>query len=238
MGHLSTALALLSLGLLACGSARAEPTVLRGEASVVDGDTLKIHGTRIRMFGIDAPESAQTCLDATGGEYRCGQKASVALSEQIGGRPVTCTGDENDRYGRLIAVCAVDDVDLCQWMVEQGHALAFRRYSKDYIGAEDRAREAKAGVWAGVFIEPWDWRRDKRPPGERETGAHESDKATAPGDCAIKGNISSKGVRIYHLPTHAGYAQTRINQDKGERWFCTEAEAKAAGWRGRKKAGK
>jgi hypothetical protein len=186
------------------------------------------------MFGIDAPESSQTCLDAVGVEYPCGHAASKALTDKIGDRSVTCTGDENDRYGRLIAVCTVGEVELCQWMVERGHALAFRKYSKNYVETEDRAREAKVGMWSGVFIEPWDWRRNKRPPTERDVEVPQPEERVPPGDCAIKGNISSKGTRIYHLPTDAGYPQTRINLDKGERWFCTEAEAKAAGWRGRR----
>ena len=142
--------------------ANAEPAPLQGVASVIDGDTLDIHDTRIRLFGIDAPERRQTCLDEAGALWRCGQAAAVALAEQIGRTAVTCATRDIDRYGRIVAVCHADGTDLNGWMVSQGHARAWARYSLDYVSEENAARILRRGLWAGGFVNPWDWRRGWR----------------------------------------------------------------------------
>jgi endonuclease YncB( thermonuclease family) len=134
---------------------------LTGQASVIDGDTLEIHGRRVRMAGIDAPESRQTCADASGKPYRCGQVAAFALADKIGQTVVTCEGKQQDRYKRLIAVCFSAGADLNAWMVQYGHAVAYRRYSKAYVHQEDVARQAKVGLWAGAFEMPWEWRHKR-----------------------------------------------------------------------------
>jgi endonuclease YncB( thermonuclease family) len=191
-----------------------------GRTSVIDGDTIEIHGQRIRLFGIDAPESAQLCL--TGDKrWRCGQQAALALDDKIAGRPVECAEKDRDQYGRIVAVCRAGDQDLNGWLVTEGWALAYRQFSTDYVDEEEAARAAGKGIWRGTFVPPWDWRRGKRL----------EPTASKPGDCRIKGNVSSKGERIYHVPGGRFYEQTQIDTDKGERWFCSEAEAKAAGWR-------
>lgn len=203
-----------------------------GRASVIDGDTLEIRGTRIRFHAADAFESAQTCQDADGKAYRCGQQAALALSDKIGSSTVTCQQTDIDRYQRIVAQCSANGVDLNGWLVQQGHALAYRQYGTDYVPQEDEARKAKRGVWAGSFTPPWDWRR-----GERGTAAAEptapatSRPSAASGDCKIKGNISAKGEKIYHLPSSRSYDRTVLNEAAGERWFCSESEAIAAGWR-------
>jgi endonuclease YncB( thermonuclease family) len=194
-----------------------------GPARVIDGDTLKIHGAKIRLHGIDAPESAQVCK-AEGKSYRCGTSATLALARRIAGKPVSCDQRDKDRYGRIVAVCKAGGEDLNGWLVAQGLALAYRHYSKDYVRQEEAAREAKRGLWRGEFVKPWQWRKGKRMAGER-TGD------VTPGACRIKGNISRRGTKIYHLPSGRYYRATKINEDRGERWFCSEAEAKAAGWR-------
>jgi endonuclease YncB( thermonuclease family) len=192
-------------------------------AKVIDGDTIKIRGAKIRLHGIDAPESAQFCK-AKEKTYRCGTSATLALARRIVGKSVSCDERDRDRYGRIVAVCHAGGEDLNAWLVSEGLALAYRRYSTDYIDQEQAAREAKRGLWRGEFVKPWQWRKGKRMAGEKAADA-------APGTCRIKGNINRNGKRIYHLPSGRYYAATKINEGKGERWFCSESEAKNSGWR-------
>jgi hypothetical protein len=123
-------------------------------------------------------------------------------------------------------------------MVRAGFALAYRRYSNDYVDEENEARNAKRGLWAGEFTKPWDYRRETR----EETPQLQAAPRSAPGGgssgtqppnsrCAIKGNINQRGDHIYHLPGSDSYDITVIDERSGERWFCSEAEARAAGWR-------
>jgi endonuclease YncB( thermonuclease family) len=135
---------------------------LTGVASVIDGDTLEIRGQRIRLHGIDAPESRQLCETAAGQRWRCGQQAAFALADRIGRRQVSCAVRDTDRWGRVIAVCTQDGVDLNGWLVRGGWAVAYRRYSRDYIPAETDARSARRNIWSGRFDMPWDWRRAQR----------------------------------------------------------------------------
>ncbi|MCV2890671.1 thermonuclease family protein [Ruegeria aquimaris] len=201
-----------------------EPGEVDGRASVIDGDTIEIRGIRIRLHGIDAPESGQSCHDAQDRIWRCGQKSALALADQIGRSVASCLVSDTDRYGRLIATCAADGRDLNAWMVAQGWAVAYRKYSHDYVAQERAAREAGLGIWQGRFTRPDLWRK-----GQRTSPA--APVRSDPAECAIKGNINSKGQRIYHLPGTEWYDRTRINETKGERWFCSEAEARKAGWR-------
>jgi len=134
---------------------------IAGRASVIDGDTIEIRGQRIRLWGIDAPESRQTC-ERNGQAWRCGQTASFALADKIGARPVTCKQRDKDRYRRIVAVCFLQSEDLNGWMVRQGIALDYRQYSKGrYRAEESEARTNKRGVWGSKFMKPWEWRRKK-----------------------------------------------------------------------------
>ena len=216
--------ALVALAM-AVASTSAKADVV-GPARVVDGDTLEIAGTKIRMHGIDAPESKQTC-QANGKTYRCGQKSTVALRELIGSDDVRCEGTDQDRYGRVIAVCFVGQTNLNASLVSQGWALAYRRYSNAFVGEEAEAKSNNRGLWAGSFIAPWDWRKGARFTATDRTTSTDQ----APDGCVIKGNVSRDGSKIFHVPGGRHYEQTRIDESKGERWFCTEAEANVAGWR-------
>jgi len=139
--------------------AAAEPLV--GAASIIDGDTIEIRGARIRLNGIDAPESAQLCRDVIGKQYRCGQKAALALADFLDAhQPVSCVEVDRDRFRRMVAVCIAGGIDIGEWMVRQGHALDWRRYSAGfYSHAQREAMSAKRGVWAGSFSAPWKWRK-------------------------------------------------------------------------------
>lgn len=129
-----------------------------GIASVIDGDTIEIHGRRIRFDGIDAPESSQVCVRA-GAKERCGQTAAIFLSDMIGRQTVRCEPHDIDRYGRDISTCWLGGVNLNEAMVAAGQAVAYRRYSAAYVEVEDAARADGAGVWGTEFEMPWDYRR-------------------------------------------------------------------------------
>lgn len=161
MKSLVVSIAVLT-GLLAAvaGAEIAQP--VQGTAIVIDGDTIEIHGERIRFDAIDAPESRQQCLNADGTSYPCGRRSAFALSDMIGRGLVSCEPKGHDRYRRTIAVCFKGETNLSAWMVSEGWAVAFRKYGIDYIPQEDEARLARRGIWAGSFEMPWDWRARTR----------------------------------------------------------------------------
>jgi endonuclease YncB( thermonuclease family) len=136
---------------------------LIGQASVIDGDTLEIHGARIRVFGIDAPESDQLCRNEESDLYRYGQRASNALFEFIDHRPVECIEVDRDRYNRAVAVCTVGGTDIADWLVSNGLALDWSRYSKNGYAAPQMAAERQnRGMWTGSFKELWPYRACRR----------------------------------------------------------------------------
>lgn len=190
-----------------------------GRARAVDGDTLEVAGQKVRLFGIDAPELDQLC-DRGGKPWACGDAARKALAGIVGRQRLACEVRDIDRYGRNVATCLAGDDDVAALMVRQGMAIAYRRYSGRYVNAEAAARADGIGLWTSTYIQPEAYREQSRA----------ADPQSA-GDCLIKGNIGRSGKRIYHLPGQADYAATRINEGAGERWFCTEAEARAAGFR-------
>lgn len=137
-------------------------TDLAGRASVIDADTIEIHGQRIRLHGVDAPEKGQECFLPDGSPWRCGQKGALALADFIGGSAVSCQPVGTDRYGRIVANCHVRGRDIEEWLVNEGWAMAYRRYSSNYIGVEQAAKNARRGIWAGTVQPPWEWRSEKR----------------------------------------------------------------------------
>lgn len=152
-----TLLTLLSLAV-------AQPSLV-GRASVVDGDTLEIQGVRVRLWGVDAVESSQTCLDAAGRVWPCGRRAAFALADFLGARTVACTRKDTDRYGRMVAVCRVGETEINRWLVEQGWALAYVQYGgRVYLPAQSQAQASQRGIWQGRFIPPWEYRKNPANP--------------------------------------------------------------------------
>jgi endonuclease YncB( thermonuclease family) len=227
-----------------------DPVLIGIVTKVTDGDTIVVELISgpiiIRLDSIDAPERDQPW----------GSQSSDALAERIEGQPVSVEIVSQDRYERLVGIVYLNEVHINAWLVEQGHAWAYRQYLSDpnYCELEGEARSAKRGVWSlplELVTSPWDWRHFRR--GQigqvtdysNETIAEcisaigrttlsdtfrsgvESQRSE---ECRIKGNISNSG-RIYHVPGSRSYDTTRIDPSRDERWFCSEEEATAAGWR-------
>ncbi|MPZ38263.1 MAG: thermonuclease family protein [Rhizobiales bacterium] len=141
-------------------SRRSPGDPITGTARVMDGDSLLIGSTRVRLHGIDAPERDQECKDANGKTYSCGRTATRALANAIARRSVTCEPVAVDRYDRDVAICRVNDVDLAETMVRGGYAVDYFSRGR-YEDAEREARNARRGLWAGEFQAPSSWRRTR-----------------------------------------------------------------------------
>lgn len=131
---------------------------LAGPARVVDGDTLEITGRRVRLDGMDAPELHQTC-DLRGTLWRCGRDATDALTRFLRGKAIRCWSNGLDRFGRVLGHCWAGTQDIGAWMVREGLAVAYTRYSMRYVAQEQAARRNRSGLWASRFEDPEEWRR-------------------------------------------------------------------------------
>ena len=148
-------LALAAVILLAPKVQAADVT---GVAKVVDGDTLIVGAAKVRLQGIDAPETDQVCLNAMGIRWNCGIESRDQLVAHIAGREITCASSGIDAYKRTLGICKLLDEDLNGWMVQEGWAIAYVKYSTAYVRTEEDARAHERGLWKGAFIAPWDWR--------------------------------------------------------------------------------
>lgn len=193
---------------------------ISGPLRVIDGDTVAIGSEKIRLFGIDAPEKAQTCADASGAEFACGSWVTQTVHRTYTAQTANCTLTDIDRYGRKVGTCAVDGKDMGYRLVSDGLAFAYTKYSDRYVEAEKAARVTGRGLHGYTVANPAAFRAAQQPPAQVPPQA----------GCAIKGNISGNGA-IFHEPKQQDYDRVRINVTKGERWFCSASEAVAAGWR-------
>ena len=141
---------------------------ISGKAEIVDGDTIKISKKKIRLYGIDAPEKEQICkkiylsflIFNFQKDYKCGEKSTLALLKKLKDKEVKCIIEKNkDRYNRNIGTCYIKNQDINSWLVKNGYAIAYTRYSKKYELDEQYAKENKLGIWRGAFVEPEKWRR-------------------------------------------------------------------------------
>ena len=224
---------LLPLAALLTACEPLEP--VSGPALIVDGDSLEIGSTSIRLFGVDAFEGRQTCT-RDGTPWRCGAAAAAKLAELAASGPLVCARRDIDNYGRTVARCTAGSIDLAAELARSGLALAYRQYSADYVDEEAEAQALRRGAWAGEFEAPWYWRRNgardfAESPRRDDSAESSSPAAPVSASCRIKGNINREGERIYHLPAAPYYEQTEIDESLGERWFCSAAEAERAGWR-------
>ena len=186
---------------------------------VIDGDTIEIEGgEKVRYIGIDTPET----VDPRKPVQCFSVEASKKNKELVEGKNVRLEKDitDKDKYGRLLRYVYIDNIFINLELVKQGFAFSYTyppdiKYQAEILAAEAEAREANRGLWAACPIVS---------PTVLPTEAPTS-------DCNIKGNISTSGEKIYHLPGCGSYAKTQIDEGRGERWFCSEEEAQAAGWR-------
>lgn len=191
-----------------------------GPMRVVDSDTFEVAGIKVRLHAVDAPENDQMCETKQGVDWACGGWVTKVVHDRYTGVIAQCHGVDTDRYGRTVARCTALGEDIGAWLVREGFAFAYVQYGSDYVGIERKAAAADRGLHAVRMQTPAEHRKAKR-----------TQPVQTNGDCNIKGNISAKGVRIYHVPGQEFHSRTRINKAKGERWFCSEAAARAAGWR-------
>ena len=146
-----------------------EIKVISGIAKVIDGDTIKINKKKIRLFGIDAPEKKQQCRRSSlsisfltfGKDYPCGQISADRLRKKINDKLVICKYSSKDRYKRFIAECFLNKTNINAWMVQTGHAVAYKKYSKKFVAQEIFAKKEKLGLWSGTFEMPWNWRKNR-----------------------------------------------------------------------------
>lgn len=229
---------MLTCSLLLATPAAAQELV-SGIGKAADGDTLTLGADRIRLFGIDAPELQQTC-ERGGQRWACGEEAKARLAGLISERAIACSTTGTDDFGRLLARCTAGGVDLNRHMVSTGSAVAFRRYSMDYVPAEEDARQARRGIWAGTFQMPSEYRQAARGGPSRGAAGVSQARATSKNvrtasvsnrtarvrtSCDIKGNRNRRGQWIYHVPGMPYYGPTRA-----EEMFCSEEQAQAAGY--------
>ena len=165
---------------LIASTAHAEPQTVRGVASVIDGDTFEIQGQRIRLYGVDAPESAQTCIQPDQAVWPCGRRVAAVVDQHVGRKSVVCEVRDVDRYKRLVAECFINGQSINKWLVAEGMAFAYRQYSPLYIVDEDAARAQRKGIWSGVVQAPWEYRAAGARPNDQDRARLAAEAAPAP----------------------------------------------------------
>lgn len=208
---------------------QASGVTLVGQVQVLDGDTLRVGSMLVRLHGLDAPEVEQMCGTGDSPMWPCGDWVRSEVRALYHGKMATCQVLDRDRYDRAVATCQVAGQDVGEILVAAGLAFAYRSYSMAYDLTEKQAVVAGAGLHGQGVQAPSDFRARAR------AARVAAQVAQAPQGCRIKGNISADGRHIYHVPGQQWYDRTQISELKGERWFCSEADARKAGWRAAKR---
>ncbi|HWV82017.1 MAG TPA: thermonuclease family protein [Hyphomicrobiaceae bacterium] len=201
-----------------------EPPIV-GRAFALGGDTLRVGRQTVRLEGIEAPERDQTCMRGDHRRWRCGEAAQAALSRLVSGRQVHCAPVSKDDTGTVRATCTIGKTDVAAALVEGGHVLAESGLMPRYRSEQAKAEQHKAGLWVGGAT-------PERPDAWRTRLWNEA-RAKAPEGCPIKGKVAGRRgdtVKTYHLPWSPTYMRLRVISARGERWFCSEADARAAGF--------
>ncbi len=144
--------------------------IISGSATVIDADTIKINDNKIRLFGIDAPEKKQLCEKnfltisflSFKKKYPCGEISTKKLKKLINKNIIKCHIKGKDRYQRKLAICFRNKLNINSWLVRNGYAVSYQKYSKKYLSEEIEAKKDKKGIWQGKFEMPWDWRKNAK----------------------------------------------------------------------------
>ena len=191
-----------------------------GRANAVSGELLRVSGTIVRLSGVEAPEGSQPCFKGNGRRWSCGSAATDALNRLTRSKNIDCKLSGTDDAGIPLANCRAGEIDLAAELVRSGHVFAAAGFIQSYANEEASAQAAKSGLWQGDTERPAEWRKR----------LWEEAKKAAPDGCPIKGIIRTAG-RIYAMPWSHNYAGAKLRTVKGERWFCSEDEARAAGFK-------
>lgn len=194
--------------------------LVEGKATPMSGDLLRFAGRTVRLSGIEAPEPGQECQRPNGQSWRCGQAATRALERLSRGRPLACQISGSDSQGYSLGSCRAGGQDVAGALVKAGHVFATQGFLSSYGGFESQAKTARAGIWSGGADRPSRYRAKR----------WEEAKRQAPDGCPIKGQLSGRD-RVYVLPWSGAYEKIKLRPARGERWFCSEDEARAAGWK-------
>lgn len=217
---------LLCCSAIAVAEADNHARELQGEVvGIADGDTLTLlvddTTYRIRLAEIDAPEGGQAW----------GNRARQALADKVFRQQVRVSVVDIDQYGRQVGKVWLQDRDINRELISEGHAWVYRKYLTDrsLLENEAAAKASASGLWSqSEAVPPWQWRHNGQ---LQSTTRQPAGTSAEDGNCRIKGNISSNGQKIYHVPGQRYYPQTQISESRGERWFCSEGQARKAGWR-------
>ena len=208
-------------------ASQADQSLAGPSVRVIDGDTLEIDGHTVQLYGIDAPELGQYCQRSSD-LWACGMEAALFLQKTVTfeGPPIECAPwDEepadNGGSGLVIGVCQIGPKVVGLTMVQNGYAVALPDSFPDYKEAEKQARQAKLGLWQSDFVPPWQWREGEG------AEARSSDWVRR---CNVKGALGPAGEAIYYVPTDREYDDVAIDAARGEQMFCSDEEARAAGW--------
>lgn len=196
-----------------------------GRASALGADTLRIGDHTLQLAGIEAPERDQVCQRSGNRRWRCGAEAASALSRLVDGKALTCERNGSGTNGRILATCHLAKTDIGASLVRSGHVFAADTMLASYGSEQKQAQAARRGLWQAD--------KPERPAAYRARLWEEA-KARAPEGCPIKGTIvrrRGESGKVYHLPWAPAYAQVRVRPARGERWFCSEAQATQAGFR-------
>jgi endonuclease YncB( thermonuclease family) len=193
---------------------------ISGRAYAISGDVLRVDDTIVRLAGIEAPASRQPCYRSTRRKWNCASAAKSGLARIVHGHSVTCSPSGHDESGHVLASCVIDkDTNLAAELVRNGLVFAEKSFFGSLSSEEDAARDAKAGIWQGEVQRPQAWR-------DQEWA---DAKQAAPDGCPIKGFVRAS-TKYYTLPWSADYDRSKVSTERGGRWFCSEDEAKAAGF--------